>query len=106
MLEIFNFLKNNWELVAAVITLIISVIVSVLRKRPVNDIMSNIYDYCIYFINRFEEPGNGVHKKEKVVRFVKESLLNVFPKLDIGKYDSLINKTIEKILTTPQKKGE
>lgn len=105
MQEIFNFVKVNWQLISAICTFIVSVIIALIRKRPVNDIMSAIYDFAIYGINRFEAPGNGAEKKERVVKFIKDSLKNVFPGLNVKQYEKIIDKTIETILTTPQKKG-
>lgn len=107
MQEIFNFLKENWQLIAAVITLIVSVVVAIIRKKPVSDIAAEIAIFACYGIIDAERSGvPGEVKKARCIEYVKNRLLNSYPKLDVDKYTHEIDVVIETILTTPQKKGE
>lgn len=72
MQEIFNFLKENWQLIAAVITLIVSVVVAIIRKKPVSDIAAEIAIFACYGIIDAERSGvPGEVKKARCIEYVK-----------------------------------
>ena len=102
----FEFIKNHYELIGAVITLIASIIILVIRKKPVDSLTQVIYDYCIKAVNLVESSGT-VGSNEKLafaLRLVHTFLEETYPVLKSSSYDSLIIKTIEDILSTPHKK--
>lgn len=78
MQEIFKFLSQYWQVILFCVLAVIIVVLLIVKGRPIQDILSNIYDYCIYAINRFECPGDGAKKKALVMDFVKASLRNLF----------------------------
>ena len=110
MQEIFNFLKNNWQLIVGVLTFIASVIVAAIRKKPVNDVLSCIYMAAVKAVNSVEtikvngEPVSGKDKLNGALYMVARALEADFPNIQVSKYYSLIVSVIENILTTPQKK--
>lgn len=107
MQEIFNFLKENWQLIAAVITLIISVVIAIIRKRPVESIYADLYDVAIDACIEAEKSANkGVDKMCAAVSYACNKLSAIYPGINVNKYMTLIAVLIERILTTPQKKGE
>lgn len=108
MQEIFSLIKANWELITGIICLIISVIVSIIRKRPVNDIFSYLYPFCIEAVSTVEKSSilGADQKLNAGISYVVERLRVTFPGIRAEKYLEIIASIIEAILSTPQKKGE
>lgn len=105
MQEIFNFLKNNWQLIVGVLTFIASVIVALIRKKPISSIYADLYDVAIdACIEAEKSASKGFEKLSVAVSYACEKLRNIYPGLDVNKYMTLIALFIERILTTPQKK--
>lgn len=103
MKEIFDFLKENWQLIAAIITLIISVVIALIRKKPVESIYADLYDVAIDACIEAEKSADkGVDKLCKAVGYACNKLNTIYPGINANKYMSLIALLIERILTTPQ----
>lgn len=104
----FEFIKNHYELIGACLLLVASVLINLFKKRPVNSLMQVIYDYAIKAI-KIVEDSNVVGSSEKLalaLKLVHTFLEETYPGIKLSSYDSLIIKTIEEILETPQKKQE
>ena len=54
MQEIFSFLKEYWQLIVAAMVFIVSVVIAIVRKRPINEICTHLYQWCIMAINAVE----------------------------------------------------
>ena len=107
MQEVFNFIISHYEAILSVLTLIISVVVFIIRKKPVSDVQSIIYAGCIQAI-KLAEAGDkkGKDKLDAAVMYVAQYLNDYYPSLDTGKYLNYIAGVIEVILSTPQKKED
>ena len=106
MREIFNFLTDNWQYIVAVFTLVVSVIISLIRKRPVTDVYSAIYQWCLVAIEMAENTDlKGSEKMDYALGFVVQAF-----KARYGSNTKLpcslayIEMQIEQILELPQKK--
>lgn len=107
MQEIFNFLRENWQVIASVITLIISVVVAIIRKKPVDTIFSAIFKCSLEAVKEAENTGlKGLEKLRYCVGLVEACLKANYPNINPISYYGYIVDVIEDILTTPQKKGE
>ena len=105
MLEIFNFLKVNWQFIAALILIIISFILTLIQKKPVSSINEDIYYLSTVAVQRAEESGlKGSDKLDLAIQFVVNSLKNKYPGIKTDTYIKLIVLIIEEILSTPHKK--
>lgn len=105
MQEIFNFLKNNWQLIVGVLTFIASVIVAAIRKKPINEICTHLYDWSILAIKAVE--GNVLGSEAKLnaaISIVKNYFVSHYPGANFDFYVDSVQQMIEKILATPQKK--
>lgn len=107
MQEVYNFISSHYELIISGITLIISVVMFIIRKKPITDIYSQLYAWCIAAVNITEKTNlKGQDKlfyaKDIVFNFIKDK----YPKLSADYYNHVISVIIEQILATPQKKGE
>ena len=101
-------LQNYWKEIISVVLFIASVVIALVRKKPVSDVISYIYEYCIEATKIAESTSKSLHnlnKKEYAIEIVKDRLKKVFPNIDSFKYTNLISAFIEDILETPQKKG-
>lgn len=111
MLEIFNFLKANWQLIASIILIIISFILALVKKKPVqvvNGILPGLLlvipDYVIEAELKFPEPNQGLHKFHYVIGKSYDFIKSNFPGVIPDSYYGIISHFIESLLNTPQKK--
>lgn len=107
MQEVYKFLLDNWQLILSVVLFLVSVIVSIVRKKPLQDIYSQLYAWCIAAVNVAEKTAlKGDSKKQYALDVVKSFLKDKFPNIKEDYYIHAISVIIEQILATPQKKGE
>lgn len=107
MQEIYKFLIENWHIVVSVLVFIGSLVVAIVRKRPISDITSKLYNLCICAIKLAEDTEyKGDKKLGFAVGLVLHALQSDYPNLKVSNYEELIKSLIESILSTPQKKGE
>lgn len=96
-------------LLILLLDLIIFIVTLVKKKKNVSSVY-DLIDSCLpFFIKKAEEEfphGFGDYKKELVEKAVFGLLKDKFNITDFGRYKDYIDKTIELILSTPQKKGE
>lgn len=105
MREIFNFIYSHYEAILSVLTFVISVVILILRKKPVNNILVDINAYIFQGVLLAEKTDlKGNDKLNYAFNYVVDHLLADYPTLDISRYHKVILNGIELILSTPQKK--
>lgn len=102
-----EFLLENYKLIISGILALISIFIFILRKRPVNDILSWLYTYAVKAVNIVEEESKvtaikGDEKLNYAVRLVDAWLVSQFPELDVNSYRKVVVKVIQELLSTPQ----
>ena len=106
MKDLFNWIITNYRFVLEVVILIISVVVFILRKRNYSSVEGDIFSLCIKAVNYIEGTElKGTDKLDAAVMMVINELSKMYPKADCGVYFNFVASVIEKILSTPQKKG-
>lgn len=109
MVELF---VEYWRVIVLVVLLIVNILISIFRRpkvlNTIVDAITNIAPNCIIEAERLYGAGNGLKKLDYAYNLVCDYIryrFNISQK-DLSKYDRTIKDTIEKILSTPQKKGE
>lgn len=109
---IWNFIKDNWKLILEIVVLIVSVVMFIVRKKPVKVVDTIKQSICTWLpgiVSAAE--GSGLKGQDKL-KYAIDLLYNVFvsdyltrDEFD-NKYLSFVTSQIEAILATPQKKGD
>lgn len=110
MEKLIEFLSFYWREIFDLAVLFISVVLCLIRKRPVvnemDTIKNDILGVLPVLINSVEKPGEGAQKKSTVMNLVAAYVKKKY-KIDLdGSLISYIDNVIENILSTPKKKGE
>lgn len=112
MQEIFNFVVQHWQVILSVVLFVASLVVAIVRKKPINSYLAFLFDCCVQSINlveklcKLEAPElKGQDKLDLCVDYVLGCLKEAYPGIEASRYKSIVIKTIENILDTPQKKG-
>ena len=105
MQEVFDFVLAHYEAILSVITLIVSVVVLILRKKPADHLNSLIFERAIEGVKLAEKQKlSGDEKLTYAIGYVANCIHVTYPDLKTDLYYGLIRCVIEEILTTPQKK--
>lgn len=96
-----------WKPIVGLLFTIVGFIIAIVKKRPLNDILTDIYYASIQAINYVESSGitGPENKLATAINYVNEELIKKYPTLNVYRYSKLIVNTIEAILQTPHKKG-
>ena len=110
MKEILNFVQTYWREILEVVTLLASFLIFLCKKVKVENpsIISFIDEYLPDAIIAAESclgPSKGSLKKKTVIDTMMEELKLKFHGIKEEKYKKYIERQIELILSTPQKKG-
>jgi len=112
MLELFG-ITITYELLTALLILFVDVVIFFITLFRKNKKILDVYgliDNCLpFYIHRAEEQypvGFGEIKKELVIKAVYGTLLDNFKNIKVERYKDYIEKSLERILSTPQKKGD
>lgn len=111
MKDFINLLVQYWKPIVGLLFIIAGFIIALIKKKPINDILSDIYTWSIEAINDSEVYANidpnfrGQDKLTSAIAYVGKKLMSKYPTLNVEKYYFLIEKVIEAILQTPHKKG-
>ena len=104
----FDFIKDNWQLIASVITLICSLVIFILKKKPVMNemdcILLKVMEKLPEWISQAESLKGAEVKKSLVIESVKKYVKDEFSINLPDSYVALVGSYIENILLTPQKK--
>lgn len=110
MKDIFEILITYWKPIVGLLFTVAGFVIAVLKKKPIEDILTYIYNFSIEAINDTEcfDKINKIDADVKLARatsYVLSKLKVKYPTLDVERYSKIIESVIESILTTPQKKG-
>lgn len=107
MEEVFEFIKVNWTWMIEVLTLLIVTLVTIFKKKVkvISDIKGQILEVLPSFIASVEAPGNGPTKMKEVIDMTTAFLERIYPGIQVKSYISFIRKSVEAILSTPEKKA-
>lgn len=103
-----DFLKDHWEMLLSIFLFCLSLILSLLRKKPVWNKIETMYcdvlERLPVFIDLVEKSGHGSEKLATVLTLVKSYLQKEFKFNDFEMIKSWVVAQIESILSTPQKR--
>lgn len=111
MQSIINWLLDHWELVVSVGLFVLSFILQLLKKKPVevvSTILETIYKLVPKKVITFEKmygSGHGSDKKQSVINSVMSEIERCYSLNDAQRsiYQYYISDAIEKVLEAPQK---
>ena len=107
MKEFFDFIAENWKILLAIGLAIANLLVCIFRKKVkvVDSIREFILDHLPMFISSAEKLfSKGSDKKRFVLDSINQ-LLKINFSVGIEDYIDFVDLAIEKILSTPEKKG-
>lgn len=112
-MELMEFLKENWRIAVVLLVEIALLLVTILRKRvKVVDsakefILAKLPDVIVHAEKSYSDlPKSGLDKKLFCIAYISSLLLQEFNISDFDPYLNFTCDQLEKILATPQKKGE
>lgn len=107
MNNFIDLLVLYWKPIVGLLFTIVGFIIALVKKKPLNDILTDIYYASIQAVNHVENSGvvGAENKLAAAINFVNEELVKKYPTLNVYKYSKLIVKIIEDLLSTPHKKG-
>lgn len=108
MQEIYDFVRVYWKVILSVILFIVGFVLALVRKKPVSDIASLLYTWCIEAI-KLVENSNTEGSRSKLnlaIKIVKTYFDLYYPNANFSLYEKTVENYIELILSTPQKKGD
>lgn len=104
-----DFLLQNWKIIICSILIIVNIILTIVFKKTkvTDNVLTFLMSVIPTLINKVESPGNGEEKCLAVVSWCVALLQDKFGfSVDQAQtYVPKIKEFIEKILSTPQKKG-
>lgn len=104
-----DFIIANWKILLIAVLIVIDIILTIVFKKTkmTDNVLTFIMSIIPGLINKVEEPGNGEDKLLAVITFCLSMLKDKFGMTDeqAQAYVPVIRNFIEKILSTPQKKG-
>lgn len=113
MKEFLDFLQQYKELLACGLCIVFSLITFIIKKKPMSldEFILAVKNVCLALpeiINDVEAPKNGALKKARVevvaLNIIRKSLGRSLTQNERSYFIDEIDKTIELILSTPQKK--
>lgn len=110
-MEILNFLKEYYYLIVMILAIVILIIELILsfKVKPNQNILSFIDKIVPELVVETEQKygaGHGAEKLTFCIGLVSSALVRVFNIKDISSYEGYIKAAIEKVLSTPCKKGD
>lgn len=110
MKEVLQFCLNYWREILAVCSVIITVVLYLVKRRPLVNLIDTIKEDALellpVLINKVEKDGSGQQKKATVLEAVIQYIEKKY-KTAVSPYIvAWLSDMIESILSTPTKKGE
>lgn len=104
--DFVNLLVQYWKPIVGLLFTIVGFVIALIKKRPLNDILTDIYYASIDAVIFVENSGvvGPENKLATAINYVNEELIKKYPTLDVYRYSKLIVNIIEAILQTPHKK--
>lgn len=103
---VIDFVKANWMWLIEVLTLLIVTLITIFKKKVkvISDVKGEILQVLPTFIAAVERDGDGPMKMREVIDMTTAFLQRIYPGIQVKSYISFIRKSVEAILTTPEKK--
>jgi len=105
---LFDFIKNHYELIISCVLVLLSLILQLLKKKPVinelAEIKNRILEVLPLLIQKVEVPGDGSTKKVLVLKQIQLLVAKEFKFYDFNVLLDFVSNAIEEILSCPQKK--
>lgn len=111
MKDFLQFLIIYWKPIVGFLFTIIGFIIALVKKKPMTDIFTDIYDWSIRAVNLVEADSlinpdlKGDLKLSRAVSLVLSWIHDKYPTIDENRYFLAIQQIIEGLLSTPHKKG-
>ena len=111
-MNVLNFIKENWKLILEIVVLLVSVVMFIIRKKPVKVVDTLKQTICAFLPGIITVAESSGLKGEDKLKYAIDLLYKVFVKDYLtreefdNKYLSFVKSQIEAILSTPQKKGD
>lgn len=107
MNDFIQLLITYWKPIVGLLFTIAGFIIALIKKKPISDILTDIYYASVKAVNDVEERGlvGSDNKLFAAINIVYAELGKKYPTLNAYAYEKLIVKIIEDILSTPHKKG-
>lgn len=107
---LFDFIKNHYELIGSIILVLISFILTLVKKKPSFNLMDSIKNYILemlpIWIISVECTGKGSLKKDLVLNLIKEAIAKKFSFYNFSSIEEWCSNQVENILSTPSKKED
>lgn len=105
-----DFIKNHYELIGSIVLVLISFILTLVKKKPSFNLIDSIKTYIsenlpIWIIS-VECPGKGAIKKDLVLKLIKETVAKKFGFYNFSSIEEWCSLQLENILSTPSKKED
>ena len=109
-----EFILNNLSTILTCVTIVLSVILIIVKRRPTTidefaEAVDSIFEFLPSAISKVEHPGDGALKKEKVFNYaiglIERFLGRSITEKERSIVSDRIDRFIESVLETPQKKG-
>lgn len=105
-----NFIKNHYELIISIILVLLSFILTLVKKKPSINLIDAIKSYILEIlpdlIKNVERPGCGSTKRNLVLKLLQESIAKKFNFYDFASIEQWCSDQLENILSTPKKKED
>lgn len=111
-----DFLLSYWKIIVAAALLLFDVVLLFLNRRKPLKVYDSVHQSILYVLpdliksaeNSYAGSGQGSEKLSMVLELLHNYLCSVYgmSTLEAMKYDDFVKSNVEKILATPQKKGE
>lgn len=111
-MDLFDLFIQYWKIILLVLLLIINICISIFRRpkvlNTVMDAINTLVPNAVIEAEKLYGKGNGLSKLDYACNLVCDYICYRFnlSQKDLKKYDAFIKAAIEKVLSTPQKKGE
>lgn len=104
-----EFFITYWKPIIGLLFTITGFVIALIKKRPISDLASDIYYWCIGAIQYAEnlDKVNGLKGQNKLnaaLIYVFDKFKDKYPTIDVSRYGKMIEQIIETILSTPEKK--
>lgn len=107
---LIDFIKNHYELIGSIILVLMSFILTLVKKKPSFNLIDAIKEYILemlpLWIISVEVPGQGIEKKELVLKLIQSTIAKRFNFYDFASIKEWCSDQLEIILSTPSKKKE
>lgn len=106
MKDFVKFLVDNWQFISTAIITLLSVILLIVKKRPLTEILDNSAYKDLIILIKDAESRFGAKEGKKKLDYVLTAFCNIKGINKDSFTASSVKSLIENVLETPQKKGD